>query len=387
MQNKFKSALLVLLILSLSGCDGILVTINRSEHGALFSALPTWAGGGVSDRILATGTSHFIWPWQKVYRIFTGVRTIRWGDQQGASGDFIEVRTVDGNEVRVAVNLQYHIDPQMIGHIIQRVGSNDTEIDQLVEAVGRADIRTHLNVLKTEDFSADIGVKDHSAMSQRELAFNRVKDALNSRLKNEGIIIDEVLYYRHKLERVKSDGTIDSTYQNLVDEADNIREKTDQELLKVATVEQEKRTELNRAKGAVNRMIETAKGKKNVLETEGNAYFKVRINEADRIRTSGLSEIEGIKSQISALSGPGGRSLLRLAVVESLLKNNPKFVVLNSEGKAGNNSIDFKKVDTNELIRQAGIFAGIAEGVKDPVKEPLNESPVIIPEGTDQTAK
>ena len=44
----------------------------------------------------------------------------------------------------------------------------------------------------------------------------------------------------------------------------------------------------------------------------------------------GFGEVEGLKKQIEALSGPGGEALLRLSLMKALLANHPQFVVLDS---------------------------------------------------------
>lgn len=84
-----------------------------------------------------------------------------------------------------------------------------------------------------------------------------------------------------------------------------------------------------------------------------------------------MAEVEGIKKQVTALSGPGGKALLRLAVARALVAQAPRFVLLNSA--SGDKGLDLSRVDTNDLLRQAGIFAGVNEGLKERTqpKEPL----------------
>ena len=66
------------------------------------------------------------------------------------------------------------------------------------------------------------------------------------------------------------------------------------------------------------------------------------------------------------LSGPGGEALLRLEIAKALAARRPKFVLMNSAG--GKSGVDLNRVDTNELIRQAGIFAAVYEGTSDEKK-------------------
>src|SRR5690606_26876491 len=68
----------------------------------------------------------------------------------------VQTRTVDGNEVLLAITVQYHINPEKVKHIIQYVAGEKDDISEkirtLVSSVARADIRTHMNVLSTREF-------------------------------------------------------------------------------------------------------------------------------------------------------------------------------------------------------------------------------------------
>ena len=111
--------------------------------------------------------------------------------------------------------------------------------------------------------------------------------------------------------------------------------------------------ELTQAK--VNRLTETAKGYKRQAKIRGDAYLKQKENEAGQIKAAGMNEVEAMKKRIAALNGPGGEALLRLDIAKALAERNPKFILLNS-AKSGGNDLGVTKIDTNELIRQAGVF-------------------------------
>ena len=358
-------ALLLFAACCLSGCDMGFITLAAGEYGAVFSALPPWAGGGVSNKVIVPGEMSLILPWQSVYRLDTTVQTIEWGgaghgDRPDVE-DYVETRALDGNEVGLSVTVQYHVSPDKVPYVVQRVGTSNEKIRHVVEAVARADIRTHMNILKTRDFFD---------RDKRQAAVEQVKKALTARLASEGIVVDDAIYKDHKFERRLPDGTVDRSYQEQLDRTQALKQETEQEAKKLAAVVEKKGQELNDTQAQVNRVVEEARGYKEQRRLAGDGYLQTRRNEADQILAVGMAEVEGMKKKIEALSGPGGEALLRLAIVKALMERDPRFVLVNSasDGKGG---LDLSKIDTNELIRQAGIFAAAQEAVADspPKKE------------------
>lgn len=341
---------LVSFLLVAAGCQ----TVEEPYYAVKFSSLPAALGGGVGEDIIPMGSREILFPWETLYKLNARTQSITWGDvgegNQRETEDFVETRALDGNEVRLAVTIQYRIDPAAIPHIIQRVGHTDDRIRLLVAAISRSDIRTHLNILNTREF-----IK----VSERSKAFDRVLEALNFRLNPEGIIVDSVIYNDHKFERTLRDGSIDRTYQEQIEQTQTLEQAVEQEEKRIKAVIQEKRQQFEQTQAKVNRAIEDAKGKKRAAEIEGDAYLQVQTNEAKRILAKGNAEVEGLQKQIAALAGEGGRALLRLRLFEELIKNNPKFVVVNSEGNSGG-QVNLNQLDTNELINQAGVFKSLA---------------------------
>ena len=80
----------------------------------------------------------------------------------------------------------------MVRYVVQNVGDNNLKIGELVSATARADIRTHMNILKTKDFFIQ---------EKRQAAIEQVKDAMVARLEPEGIEIASVIYKDHRFER------------------------------------------------------------------------------------------------------------------------------------------------------------------------------------------
>lgn len=351
-----KKLLALLLVASaLSGCT--FEKMGDTEYGVVFRRLPRIMLGGIKSKVIEPGEMEAVYLWEELYRFDTSVQSISWGaletGDQSEKEDYVETRALDGNEVGLAFTVRYHIDPKQVSHVLQYVGPTNENVRKLVWAAARADIRTHMNVLKTGDFfNSEV----------RNKAVEQVKEALNRRLNPEGIIVDLVVYQDHRFERRLADGTYDRTYQKLIDETQTTNQKTEQEEKRIATVIAGKKREFNEEQARVNRLLEEAEGYKEQSRLRGDGYFEAKRNLAEQVRAVGMAEVEGLRKQIAALNGPGGKALLRLTLVKELLKSDPKFVVVNSAKGAGGVGFDLNRVDTNLLLEQSGVFSGGQDG-------------------------
>jgi len=286
---------------------------------------------------------------------------ISWGDSKAGSkhADYVYTRALDGNEVALAVTVQYRVseDTKDLINLVHKVASNNSSVESLVETVARADIRTYMNELKTSAFF------DRNA---RYTAIDKARDSMNAQLKSDGVIIEKVILDEHRFERLLKDGSVDRSYQDKIDETQKIGQDTERELLRIDTIKAQKAQQFNEEQAKVNRVIAEADGYKRQATLRGDGYFQEKNNIAKGIVAKGKSEVDGLKLQIAALDGEGGRALLRLEIAKYLAKENPSFITL---GGGNKDSLDLRKLDTNELLRQMGIV----EGMKDPV--PVVEGP------------
>ncbi len=347
-----------LLVASVSGCG--FEAMGPSERGVVFTAMPRFLGGGLRSKIIQPGEREFIFPWETLYRIETSIQSIAWGSvgqgENPNAEDYVETRALDGNEVGLGLTVLYRVTPDRVRDVIQYVGIDDKAIRDFVSAVARADIRTHMNILRTRDFFNP---------EDRQKAVDQVREALNRRLNVEGISIEKVIYNDHRFERRLSDGTVDRTYQEQIDRTQAVDQQTEQEKKRVRSVVEAKRREFNEAQAKVNRIIEEADGYKRQSTLRGDGYLASKKNEAEQISTAGMNEVEGLKKQIAALSGPGGEALLRLSIAKELIAANPNFIVVNppessgsGNGSGGSNRVgfDLNKLDINELLNQSGMM-------------------------------
>lgn len=356
-----KKIFLLILVFVCAACDTGIKHIGPTEVGVIFRKLPPAFGGGVSDKIVDAGQTLVVWPWDSLYRFDTSVQYISWGEKGNVrssfsnsadSADYVNTRALDGNEVALAVTIQYHIDtnPEKLTYMVSNVATSNSQVYKIVEAVGRADIRTHMNALRTSAFFN---------RDARYSAIEKVKKAMNDRLNKEGIIVDSVILDEHRFERLLPDGKIDRSYQEKIDETQKLGQDTERELLRIETVKAKKEQEYNDTQATVNREIAEAEGYLAQAKLKAEAYFQTQENLSKAILAKGDAEVEGMSQKIKALAGAGGKALLKLEIAKSLGETNSKFVLMSESGKSG--TVDVRKTDTNSLINQIGLIEGLRE--------------------------
>ncbi|MDZ4786786.1 MAG: SPFH domain-containing protein [bacterium] len=347
-------------LLLLSGCDTGFRQMGTTEYGVLFRKLPPSLGGGVGMKVINPGEYALIWPWDRIYRFDISLQYISWGAGSNKEGykqhsDYVYTRAVDGNEVALAVTVQYRVSdkPEDLVRLVHNVANSNMAVDTLVETVARANIRAFMNELKTSAFF------DGKA---RYEAIDKSKDAMNTNLNPEGIYIEKVILDEHRFERQLRDGSTDRSYQDKIDETQKIGQDTERELLRIDTIRAQKAQEFNEVQGKVNRQIAEADGYSKQSKLRGDGFLQAKTNDALGVLAKGKSEVDGMKQKIAALEGQGGIELLKLEFAKYLSKEKPSFVTLGDQSNS--NNVDVRKLDTNELLRQIGMSEALKEEKK-----------------------
>lgn len=337
-------------LLALTGCKlDPFEALGPTEHGVKFSALPPLLGGGIEDQVYGPRQKVMMMPWEQLYRMDTGLQTLTWGglgegDNKDVQ-DFVHTRAIDGNEVALAMTVTYRVVPEKLGYVVQHVGVTSSDIRRLVTTLARADIRTEMNFLRTEDFST----------TERQKKVHRVKEKMNEQLGPEGIEIVDVIYEKGLFYRQKADGSVDSSYQDQMNETEQTHQRTEQERNRLKTVEEEMKQKFTVAEGEFYRVREQADGQLRQAEQRASAKYDALKRDADRVMAVGVSELEGMKREIAALSGPGGRAIVRREIAKGLTESDPKMVVLEGSDSRQGGSIDVNRLDANELMHQLGL--------------------------------
>ena len=344
----------------LSGCDTGLKQMGPTEAGVVFRKLPPILGGGVSSNIIPAAQKAIVWPWDTIFRFDTSEHYISWGGKEAGkptvsdgngTGGYLYTRALDGNEVALAVTVVYQIspDPARLVHLAREVATTNEAVRDLIVAVGRADIRTYMNHLKTAEFA------DSAA---RYKAVGAVQKSMNERLNKYGIEITRVSLDDFQFERLLRDGTIDSIYQEKLTQIQKLTEDTNREIARILTVRAKKEKEFNDAQAKVNQITQESEGYRNQAKLRADAYFKTKKNEAEGILAKGKAEADGLTQQVAALSGSGGESILKIELARQLIRSNPQFVVMQQGGATG---LEVRKLDANELLSQLGIVEGLSQ--------------------------
>ena len=344
------------LMLTLCACETPVRHLGPAEYGVVFRALPRFLGGGLARKVRKPGETFLVWPWDSVYVFDTKIQTLEWGQTGHGGGpdssDYVQTRALDGNEVSLAVRVQFSIttDEEDLLYLLQNVGTSNAEVEKVVVAAARADLRTAMNRLKTGEFFIN------AAKYQGEAD---AKEALHRRLGPYGIKIVSVNLSEHRFERVLADGTVDRLYQERINRIQALEQETAREMLNIQAVAADKEREYNNAQAVVNSQIADAQGYKNQTRARGDAYAEAKHYVAEGVLVTGRAEVDGLTAQIAALSGPGGRAILKLDLSKQLLKSDPKFVVMGQSARF--EGIEVKRIDTNELLKQIGIFEGLTD--------------------------
>ena len=384
--NKIKKlALTLFLLTTLAACDTGIREMGVTEYGVVFRKMPPIIGGGVSDKVIPAAQKVILWPWDTIYRFDTAEKYVSWGgslENKAQGGDplsavaqvnvvvpttgkgYVYTRAVDGNEVALAVTVVYRItpDPEKLIKLVKEVATSDAEVRSLVIAVGRADIRTAMNRLRTAEFAE---------ADSRYGAVRTVQKMMNERLNRYGIEVTKVTLDDFQFERLLRDGvSVDSSYQEKLTLIQQRTEETAREMARIQTVKALKGKEYNDMLLNKKQAEQAAEGYRNQAKFRADAYFNTKKNEADGILAKGTAEAEGLVQQIEALSGSGGQALLKIELARQLVKADPKFVILdqsNGKGGQGGASIDVRRTDTNEILSQIGVLEGLR---KDPAVVP-----------------
>ena len=361
MNNFSKKILLSVCLISLLGCDGFYKEMGSTEYAIKFRMLPSFLGGGISSKIIQKGQTVFLWPWDKIYKFDSKIQSIEWGDDKDKDDknvdmNYVKTRALDGNEVSLAVRIEYQImgDEQKLITLAKEIATTNGGVDEIVRNIAKADIRTYMNELNTDQFF------DNKAKYDGQ---DRVWRAMQKRLSKYGIEILSVNLKEHRFERTLQDGTVDRAYQEKINEVQTTDEKTRKEERRIKAILAQKESEYAASEAKKNKIIQEALGYEAQAKSRGDSYFLAKENEAKKILIKGKSEAEGISEQVRALSGKGGENIVKLEIGKELSNSPAKFISLGTN--QGSNNLSLEKIDANELLKTLGVV----EANKDNEKE------------------
>lgn len=250
----------------------------------------------------------------KVYKIDKTQQPIR---MKGYDG--VQIKTNDGSNVDMNVEVQYQIIPSEVKKIIEDIGRGDRYKQGLVRAYARSIIRDTLGTLSVTEIADP---------SNRDGKLDESKKKMEESLLKYGIAVTLI---------TATNPRFNSDYEMMIKK----RKEADQEVRnqksaqitaqqeqykQVAEATRIKKVEIRKAEGelaakiiAVNeqskQMLEKAEAEGYTLEKEGEQALVEGKNESEAILIEGLAKAEAIK-KLSEAYEKGGQALVREALAE-----------------------------------------------------------------------
>jgi len=305
------------------------------------------------DRVVAPGRTVLVIPFLHDWYVFDSkTQTLEMDSTE--PNDELEFKTRDGNDIGVDVTVIYRVDPAQAPILLRAVANDMNEVRSiLVRPLARSIPRDALNELSSEEFY------DSDLRAQKEqIALERLAKALEP----YGIVCERVVLGNYRFHKAYQDA-IDA--KKVADQAVNKNRSSADAAVK------EWERELEKTKGDVGQLVASEKGKAAQVHLQSDAYFEAKKLEADAILTEKTANAKGIQKLKDAMSGAGGRTMVKLKIAEAL---KGKRIVLfpTSDG-----AMNLQKTDVNEFMRTMGLDNQTAPSTPAPkrIEQPAIQSP------------
>lgn len=325
------------LLLSQVGCTPH--STGSTEVGVRVAKLGLIEGKGVVPDPYPPGTTSFFPPlindwfvYDTALQNLTMTRDSDTGDRKG--DDSLHFKTVDGNDISVNVTVVWKVDPAKVGYLVQFVGANTAAVeDILVRPVSRTIIRDVLNELASEQFY-DANLRYQQADKATRL--------LNHYLNQEGALVTEVLLGEHKF---------NERYEQIIRDKKVAEQNGARLVAETEAAREQMRRDLEVAKGSVNQSIEVARGESEKRRISADALYFERQRQAEAILAERRAKAQGIAEQARAISGGGGRSMVKMEVARALQGKPIIFVPTTG--------MEMRQTDMNELLQSVGAIKAL----------------------------
>ena len=294
---------------------------------------------GMDEKVYPPGGTYFLAPFiTDWYTFSTQAQTLTMlADSESGNRpvkDDLEFKTRDGNDVAVDVTVLYRLIPEKAPIVLRTVATNVHELKELiVRPLARSIIRDVLNELTSEDVYA--GKKFEAA--------EKARVQLNATLSAFGLTCDNVILGDHRFHE---------RYQKAINDKKVFEQQVNTHKSAAENIKREWEAKLEATKGEVERMIATENGRAEQAKLEADAFFISKEKEAEALLAEKKANAEGVQKLNEALSGSGGRVMVKRRVAEAL--KGKRIVLL-----PGGNGMGLQKLDVNELLRTYGMVDGM----------------------------
>jgi regulator of protease activity HflC (stomatin/prohibitin superfamily) len=321
---------LTLLLLLTAGCT--LHNTDSTEVGVLTRKIAFFGKSGVQPETYPPGATYtfpaFITDWN-VYNValqnLAMVRSVQKGDR--GSRDDVEFKTHDGNDIAVDVTIAWRIDTAKAPWILEHVGGSTDEVkENLVRPACRSIVRDVLNAMTSEEFYVS---------EKRFLKAEEAREKLARVLGPEGVIVERVILGEHHFH---------PDYEKVIHDKKLAEQTAERMVSEGHAAQQEALRNLETAKGQVSQKIAAARGSLDQVKLHADAdYFRAQ-REAEAILAEKKARAKGVEKTNQAMSGAGGRTMVKLSVADAL--RGKQILFLPSGGKGGS----LQTMNLNDLL-------------------------------------
>lgn len=302
-----------------------------TEVGVLTRKIAIFGKAGVQQETYLPGATYtfpaFITDWNVYNVALQNLEMVQAGDRgDRAERDDIQFKTHDGNDISVDVTVAWRIDPAKTPYMLERVGGSTTEVkENLVRPACRSIVRDVLNTMTSEEFY----VSDKRFQKAEEARANLAKV-----LGPEGVIVERVIMGEHHFH---------PDYEKVIHDKKLAEQTAERMVSEGHAAQQEALRNLETARGQVAQKIATAQGSLNQVKLAADADYFRSQRESEAILAEKRAHAKGVQKQNEAMSGAGGRTLVKLHVAEALAG---KQIVFLPGGKGGS----LQTTNLNDLL-------------------------------------
>lgn len=327
---------LFLLGASLTGCTASTEATQVGVRTINVSLIP--GSTGVVEDIYAQGGTYFFLRMLSDWNVYdVGLQNLEMlresGEGSRAGDDSLRFKTIDGNDISVNVTIAWSIQPDMAPYVLRFVGASTAEVEEkFVRPVSRTMVRDVLNQLTSEEYyQAD----------RRFEAAEEARERLNAVLSNDGIVIEQILLGEHRFNQ---------TYEQIIRDKKVAEQEASRLQSETEAAAEEMKRDLERAKGTVSKAIEEARGESQKRTLEADAIYFEREQQAQAILAEKKARAEGLTARARALSGSGGRNMVKIEVARALKGKEILFI-------PSGGGTDLRTTDMNALLQAYGVQA------------------------------
>jgi regulator of protease activity HflC (stomatin/prohibitin superfamily) len=243
-------------------------------------------------------------------------------DEKHPQGNPVMIKSIDGGDVVLDLQIQYTLNPDDAVHIIKNTGVGDIFKQKWLYDYARTICYYCYGELTLDEFPI---------ASKRDIKAQNARNEINKMLEPHGFIVTSIdltdyRYYREYAEKIQERRLADKEVEEQKTRASAARENQ-----RRVVVEETKKLEVEvaRFRGEMDKRIMDARGSAEAKKQDAEAYLiRIRFEadaeyerlarDSEAILATVKTEAEGVRLLRNALDGDGGRNLVRLEYAKRL---------------------------------------------------------------------